>query len=72
MEKSAFLDLKDQIITLSVIFIQEVGSIIGKKGDNVKRYREEVSLQPRFLCPLAYFLMLSLTFSAMVVYMVIS
>ena len=68
MEKSAFLDLKDQIITLSVIFIQEVGSIIGKKGDNVKRYREEVSLQSRFLCLLAYFLMLSLTFTAMVVY----
>ena len=50
MENSAFPELKDRIITLSVIFIQEVGSIIGKKGDNVKRYREEVSLQSRFLC----------------------
>lgn len=26
------------------VFFQEVGSIIGKKGEIVKRFREEVSL----------------------------
>jgi len=31
-------------LTLSFLFVQEVGSIIGKKGEIVKKFREEVRI----------------------------
>jgi len=36
--------------------LQEVGSIIGKKGEIVKRFREEVSINYILVARLAYFL----------------
>lgn len=63
MTAPAVIDNGSPSVTLTIRLImqgKEVGSIIGKKGDNIKKFREEVSKMFLFHCNTFFLLLITL------------